>query len=183
MVDGVRDAAMGEPATPWLSPSEALTRFVSAPQQAHEGVREAARIRFGFRVGNIGVLIPSGILAELVEEAEIYEIPTTSTWFRGLINLRGNLVPVFDLKDLFALEDEGAGLSNLLVVGSAETAVGVLIDGSPRTLHPRQRLEQLPPLPAPLRGHTRAAYAWEQEIWIDFDLERFFEEAGKLMGV
>jgi twitching motility protein PilI len=182
MGDWVKDADRGEPTTPWLSPSEALTRFVPERQARREGTRETASIRFGFRVGSIGLLVPSGMLAELVQDTEIYRLPTTPAWFWGLTNLRGNLVPVFDLKRLFAIADQGADEPNLLVLGAAVSAVGVLIDGRPQAIAAGQRLERLPPLPPMLHEHSRAAYAREREIWVDFDLERFFRATGNLIA-
>ena len=59
-----------------------------------------APIRFGFRVGSIGLLVPAGMLSELVDDTEVYPLPTTPAWFHGLINLRGGLVPVFDSEEV-----------------------------------------------------------------------------------
>ena len=178
MTDDTSSAARDEVAGPWLSPSEALTRFVPQQQTRQPGACDVARIRFGFRVGNIGLLVPTGMLSELVEETEVYPLPTTPVWFPGLINLRGSLVPVFDLKKLFNLEEPGGEKPNLLVLNAGAEAVSVLIDGLPLSLDTNRRVEQIPPLPEILREHSHAVYVREREIWVDLDFDGLFRTAG-----
>ncbi len=178
MTDNISNAAINEVAGPWLSPSEALTRFSQRRQTLRQGAPDVAPIRFGFRVGDIGLLVPAGMLSELVEEMEIYPLPTTPGWFPGLINLRGGLVPVFDLKELFTIDNPGGDKPNLLVLNAGADAVGVLIDGLPLTLDTGRRVEQSPPLPEILREYSQAVYLREHEIWVDFDFDGFFRAAG-----
>ncbi len=178
MTDDTSSMATDEVAGPWLSPSEALTRFVPGEQTRRTEARKVAPIRFGFRVGDIGLLVPAGMISELVEELEIYPLPTTPIWFPGLINLRGGLVPVFDLKKLFNLEDPGGEKPNLLVLDAGAGAVGVFVDGLPLTIDTGERVKQIPPLPEILRTHSQAVYMRERDIWVDFDFDGFFRAAG-----
>ena len=178
VTDDTSSAARNEVAGPWLSPSEALTRYVPGPETRRAEARAVAPIRFGFRVGDIGLLVPAGMISELVEELEIYPLPTTPVWFPGLINLRGCLVPVFDLKKLFDLEDPGGEKPNLLVLDAGVDAVGVFIDGLPLTLDTGKRVKQTPPLPEILRTHSQAVYMRESNLWVDFDFDGFFRAVG-----
>ena len=178
MTDDTSNAPINEVAGPWLSPSEALTRFSQRRQTLRQGAQDVAPIRFGFQIGDIGLLVPAGMLSELVEEIEIYPLPTTPVWFPGLINLRGGLVPVFDLKKLFNIDDPGGKKQSLLVLNAGADAVGVLIDGLPLTLDTGERLKQSPPLPEFLRDHSHAVYLREQQIWVDFDFDGLFRAAG-----
>jgi twitching motility protein PilI len=118
------------------------------------------------------------MLSELVDDTEIYPLPTTPDWFGGLINLRGGLVPVFDLKKLFASDESDGGKQNLLVLNAGPGAVAVLIDGLPLTLDISKRPPQTPPLPEILREHSQAVYLREQAIWVDFDFDGLFRAAG-----
>lgn len=179
MTDHADSDASSDVAGPWLSPSEALTRFVPGGQMEAEGVRAIAPIRFGVRIGDIGLLVPSGMLSELLDSAEIYPMPTTPLWFRGLINLRGNLVPVFDLKTLFEMGDQSAETTNLLVLNTGEEAVGILIDGLPVTLDATQSLDHFPPLPPVLRESSQAVYMWDEEVWVEFDFDGLFRSAAR----
>jgi twitching motility protein PilI len=167
----------------WPSPSEALTRFVPSRIEQSADKQTAEPIRFGARVGNIGLLVPKGMLSELVEEITVYPLPTTPPWFQGLINLRGSLVPVFDLKALFKIYERSSEKNNLLVLNTGEKTVGILIDGLPVTLQAAQSLQQGPLLPPVLRDHHRAVYAKDAEVWVDFDFDGFFQAAGRGVAV
>lgn len=165
---------------PWLSPSEALTRFVPCEMEEAGDNRAITQVRFGARIGDIGMLVPQGMLSELVEDAKIYPLPTTPHWFRGLINLRGSLVPIFDLKALFDMQDQKVKTTKLLVLNSGEEAVGILIDDLPVTLEAIRRLEQLPKLPSVLREYSQEVYVRDEEVWVEFDFDGFFQAAGSL---
>ena len=177
VIDDTSDVARDDVAGPWLSPSEALTRFVPQRQSRGPGTRQVAPIRFGFRVGYIGFLVPAGMLSELVEDIEVYPLPTTPVWFPGLINLRGGLIPVFDLKKLLNIDDPGMEKPQLLVLNAGAEAVGVLIDALPLTLDMSGKEPQSLPLPGILREHCHAVYMQGQDIWVDFDFDGFFRAA------
>lgn len=178
MTDDSNDAPNDAPAGTWLSPGEALTRFVPGGPTHRHGARDLAPIRFGFQVGSIGLLIPTGMLSELVEDTEIYKLPLAPPWLRGLISLRGGLVPVFDLKLLFATESPDGAKPKLLALNTGAAAVSVLIDGLPLTVDVSSSLPQSPPLPGILRDYSYAVYAQGQSIWVDFDFDGFFRAVG-----
>lgn len=186
MTEDTNSATQDELARLWLSPSEALTRFVPQRQTQQQAAPEVTPIRFGFRVCDIGLLVPTKMRSELVEETKVYPIPTTPIWFPGLINLRGGLVPVFDLKKLFDMDDMGGEKPNLLVLNAEADAVSVLIDGLPLTFDTNQSVAEPPwqlPLPEILREHSQAVYLREQEIWVDFDFDGFFRAVGSRIAV
>ena len=72
------------------------------------------------------------LAVELIELPQCYDLPNSSTWFSGLVNLRGNLVPVFDLKSLLGGTGPAGDREMLLVIGSGETVAGLVgADGPP----------------------------------------------------
>ena len=163
-----------------LSPSEALTRFVPDGWGEELNIRSIAPMRFGTQVGDIGLLVPIGMHSEVVEQPKIYPLPTAPKWFQGLINLRGNLVPVFNLKSLLQIGDEGTENPYLLVLNNGDEAVGYLIDGLPVTLDVDQKLEQCPLLPSLLREHGHAVYMQDGRVWVEFDFDGFFRALSSL---
>ncbi len=167
----------------WLTPTVALTRFIPPAPAATGGEAVGTRpSRFGFLIGNIGLLLAPEALSEVIEETVIHPIPNTPPWFSGMINLRGNLVPVFDLKTLFGFPDKLGDTRRLLVVDKGDKAVAIRIDGLPRALAPDRCARQLPPLPPVLTKHVRKAYILEREIWLEFDFEAFFTMVGKQLA-
>jgi purine-binding chemotaxis protein CheW len=75
-------------------------------------------------------------------------VPSTPVWVLGLINLRGSIVSVIDLRHLFDLPGRGlSDLNHVLVVHAADMDLGVLADeiAGTRIVFPS---ELRPPKPA-----------------------------------
>jgi twitching motility protein PilI len=164
----------------WLKPSEALTRFVPDKPSEDRNARSMKLLRFGVCIGDIGLLVPAGMHSELVEHTRIYPLPTAPHWFLGLINLRGTLVPVFDLKALFQMDNPATQKTSLLVLNKDEQAVGFLIDDLPVALSNTRRLTHFPILPTVLRGHAQIVYVQDDRIWVEFEFDGFFHEVSAL---
>lgn len=165
----------------WLNPNAALNRF-KPPPGVSTGVVAAERphVRYGFRVGSIGLLVGQDTSSEVLERVFVYPLPKASTGLLGLVNLRGNLVPIFDIKPLLELDKSAASDKNrLLILGVGDKAVGILIDGLPQPAATNHALFRLPPLPTALRPHVAKAYIQNPDVWLEFDHNGFF---GALSG-
>jgi len=160
-----------------LSPSAALNRF-SPSEGAVTGIQpyeRRQRTRYGMLIGDIGLLIDQATTCEIIEQTPIYPLPHMPHWQRGLINLRGNLVPVFDLKSLMELDQESSEKQWLLVLDRGEMAVGLFGDGLPRPVATTRPMDRLPPLPSVLRPHISQAFTFEGFVWLAFDHRSFFQ--------
>ncbi len=171
--DGVR---AGE----WLSPSAALERFEPPPEMVLAATVEEQRARYGFRVSTLGFLIKTGCTSEVLVKPDIWDLPGSSPWLLGLVNLRSNLVPVFDLRQLFGLPPrEVASAQLVLVFDQGDKAAGLLIDDFPKPLFEMSLLPGLPQLPADLQSHVRGGYMKGDTVWLEFDHESFFENLAR----
>jgi purine-binding chemotaxis protein CheW len=70
---------------------------------------------------------------EIIEYAPITKVPRVPAWIRGVINLRGNVVPVVDLALRFGLEERPVTKTSCIVVVEVEqdaerTVMGILAD-------------------------------------------------------
>src|SRR5436305_6364683 len=70
---------------------------------------------------------------EIIEYDVITEIPKTPEWVRGVINLRGNVVPVIDLAVKFRLAPSVAGKLTCIVITEVQsegepTVMGIMAD-------------------------------------------------------
>src|SRR5262249_53729688 len=82
----------------WLLPSEALTRSPPHSSASPADVDEkVTRVRYGVRIAGLGLLIGSKTGAEVVFPLPLAAMPNSPEWLLGIINLRGNLLPVIDL--------------------------------------------------------------------------------------
>ena len=162
-----------------LKPSDALSRFVPlTPTHLGSELGQEAQLRYGFRIGHLGLLVPVGTVSELIDDVPVYPIPNTPIWLLGLINLRGNLVPIFDLRTLFELPEETEEDKHILVIDQGDKAIGIPIYSLPMSVDTSHRLAQVPPLPPVLREHIRNVYAFDDQIWLDFHSEGLFEGLG-----
>ncbi len=163
----------------WLPPSVALAHFEppAGEQLMPAGEqRIEARARYGFRIGELGLLVNPEVGSEVLAMPAISALPGTPPGFLGLINLRGSLVPLYELRILLGMgAREGAG-SMALVFGQGEHAVAVLIDGYPKALLSLVPLSNLPPLPAALSSHVHGGYVQDAGVWLEFDHISFFDE-------
>jgi twitching motility protein PilI len=165
----------------WLSPSAALSRLQSQADVAI-GLRQTATVthtRFGFRVGQLRLLIKPRTHSEVVAQPHIYPIPNVPQWFLGVITLRGNLLPVFSLQQLLQPGSGSQNTHTVLLLDQSRDAVGVPIEGLPQSVALQQELRDLPSLPEALQEHVTAAYVTNGMIWLDFDHQSFFTALGR----
>ncbi len=173
----MNDKEAGKAPRRWLNPSAALNRF-KPPPGIMTGITapvERRRARYGFRIGDIGLLIGRDTSSEVLDRMPVYPLPKAPGWLLGLINLRGNLVPVFDMRLMLDLEQGGdtPDQRRLLILGRGEEAVGVMVDGLPQSAATDHSI-RLPPLPAALRPYIAKAYMHDKTIWLEFDHAGFF---------
>jgi twitching motility protein PilI len=160
----------------WLKPSEALTRFTPTSDSAIvTAPSEDSRVRFGFRVGGLRLLIQQDSTSELIDQSVVHPIPTSPPWLLGLLNLRGNLVPVFDLHRLLRLNEDDRRNRTILMLDKDADAVAVLIEGFPEAVIGAHPLHRLPPIPKVLESHVHAAFAKDDTVWLEVDHRRFFK--------
>jgi twitching motility protein PilI len=167
----------------WLGPVEALTRFAPASRVAleSEAENEQAELRYGIRIGGIGLLIGAQVPSEFIQPVPISRVPNTPDWFAGLMNLRGALVPVFDLELLVGVGEDTAqspdtsSRSLFLVLDRGERAAALKIRGFPQALSGLKPLDEMPPAPAPLDECVSDVFVKDGSAWLEFDHVRLFE--------
>lgn len=137
--------------------------------------------RQGIRIGGLGVMLSYEDGSELTEMPDLYYLPNAPVWVKGLANLHGNLVPVFDVAEYLGIDKEdGSPASDwrdsdkdktmLLVLGHGLDAAGVLIKGIPVRLTPLAcRQTDMDTAPALLLPHIQGAYFMNEQLWFDLD--------------
>jgi twitching motility protein PilI len=166
----------------WLSPGEALERFEPPAGMVLSAAAdvEEKRARYGFRISTLGFLIKKGCSSEVLHQPDIWDLPGSPPWLQGLVNLRSNLIPVFDLRQLFGLPPRDAASAQLvLVLDQGDKAAGLLIDDFPKPLSDMNSFPGLPQLPEELQAHVRGGYMKGDSVWLEFDHESFFENLAR----
>jgi chemotaxis signal transduction protein len=140
---------------------------------------------FGFRVGSFGFLVSVNTFCEVLDKYQINPLPNVQPWFQGLINLRGNLVPIFDLRTAF---NEGVGDKKklrLFIIGREDKAVGIWIDSYPEILEINEKAStiDLTNLPQVLRQCVSSARLHNGHLWLLPDLDILFTTLGRYQNV
>jgi len=107
--------------------------------------RQMQAAQLGVRIGSRGYLVDMSSIGEVVPVSSIARVPWTRPWFRGLANVRGRLVGVYDLPQMAGeepLRDE-EGLQ-LLVLGESLKVNAALLVTRAFGLRSAKDLDALP---------------------------------------
>ena len=168
----------------WLLPTAALARFTPPEDLLGAGPEQLTeRSRYGFRIGSLSLLIKPETGSEVIRMQAISTLPGSAPWLLGLMNLRGNLVPIFDLRLVLGMgtADEIAART-VLVLDKGEHAVGMVIDGFPQALLAMRPIANLPLLPPLLQQHVGAGYMKDERVWLEFEHDGFFSKLTDAAG-
>lgn len=85
---------------------------------------------------------------EINRVAAVTRVPNAPVFVEGVINLRGKIVPVIDLRRRFRLpKGERTDLTRIIVVEREQKVVGFLVDSVRHVLHvPKSVVEPTPPM-------------------------------------
>ena len=82
-----------------------------------------------FLVGEVGYGIEISYVVEIISVQEITLVPHTHAYVKGIINLRGTVVPVIDMGMRFGQgEIEYTDKTCIIVLSMDEMSVGILVD-------------------------------------------------------
>jgi chemotaxis signal transduction protein len=165
-----------------MTPTQALLagfEFDAAPGSSSSAVEaersmpsarlEGMQFRQGFRIGSLNLMIRFEDGSELTELPDVYRLPNAPGWVRGMANLHGMLIPVFDLAGYLGLARDAQAKPMLLVLSHGADAAGVVIDGIAERLR-WQAEDQIDSDSAPSRGAPwRTACLVGRKLWFDLD--------------
>lgn len=93
--------------------------------------------------------IATGFVSEVLPFKEVTPVPCTPLFFTGIVNVRGRMIAVVDLKKFFDLPANGLhDLHKVIILHTAEMDLGILADdvGGVRSVAIRQLQPSLPTL-------------------------------------
>jgi purine-binding chemotaxis protein CheW len=88
---------------------------------------------------------------EIILIGEITQMPQAPPYVRGLINLRGHVIPIIDLRQRFGLPETGKNESQrIIVVNVSQRTIGIVVDEVDQVL--RVKAEDMEPPPTSIKG-------------------------------
>jgi purine-binding chemotaxis protein CheW len=81
-----------------------------------------------FALGNEEYALPIQQVQEIIRYSEPRAVSSAEPWIRGVISLRGKIVPVFDLGVRLGVHAESGGDQKIVIVETASGTAGVIVD-------------------------------------------------------
>ncbi|MCB5195870.1 chemotaxis protein CheW [Deefgea salmonis] len=138
-------------------------------------------VRLGLQIGNDHWLVDLGDVSEVMPVPIIAGVPLAHSWFKGVANIRGNLVSVVDLPAFFGQSHQGfTQLARLVLLPSRHLPHASVLVNKMLGLKHLSDLEALP--------LDASAAAWEGgrykdaagQVWRVLDVVKLVNEAAFL---
>jgi purine-binding chemotaxis protein CheW len=136
----------------------------------------------GFSIGKEMFGVSIALVHEILRVPEVTAVPEAPDYVEGVINLRGRIVPVVDLRKRFAEKTITARKANRILVTEVDKRiVGVIVDATSEVL--KLRDEQIEPPPADLLQDGETTYITgiarlEERLIILVDLKKILSTGG-----
>lgn len=109
--------------------------FFSAPVREERKAAEATEHLATFFLGREEYGVDVRLVQEIIRVSEITPVPRAPDFVKGVINLRGRIIPVVDLKRKLGLGEVEVGRpSRIVVVKIKDRLIGLLVDGASQVL-------------------------------------------------
>ena len=119
-------------------------------EETNRATEQAVQQYLTFMIGGEEYAVSLLKVKEIIEYDVVTEIPKTPQWVRGVINLRGNVVPVIDLAVKFRLAPSVIGKLTCIVITEVEcegeaTVMGVMADSVRQVIDLKPEDVEVPP--------------------------------------
>ena len=134
----------------------------------------------GFRLANEEYGLDIMRVQEIILIGAITEVPRVPDYVRGLINLRGQVIPIVDLRRRFSLPDtDQTEEQRIIVVNVHEKMIGILVDSVNQVT--RVTADQIDPPPTSISGidheFITGLVKFDEHLVILLDIERLLTHA------
>ncbi len=138
-----------------------------------------------FKLGEEEYGVDVAQIQEIIKMKEITRVPKAPYYIKGVINLRGNVIPVVDLRSRFSLPaKEATDQSRIIVLDIKGIRFGIIVDAVSEVIRlPKENIE--PPPPVAMGGieatYLRGVGKVDNKLIILLDLEKALD-LGEVMG-
>ncbi|MBX3704133.1 MAG: purine-binding chemotaxis protein CheW [Steroidobacteraceae bacterium] len=171
-------------------PFELLLALEKRARDVVAGAREGAAaqewIGVAFRMGGETFLVERDEAREVMGvPSPITRVPGARSWIMGLANVRGQLLPVIDLKQYFGSGETVAGRNTrVIVVNHREIPAGLVVDEvlGFRRFAEREFNAESPPTLIRCEHYLAGSFRRGSEAWPVISLRSLVESAAFLQG-
>jgi purine-binding chemotaxis protein CheW len=156
-----------------------LTENVPAMEDLSQRAIEGEGVILGVKLGTEDYGIDTTQVREIIRMREITPIPRQPPYVEGVMNVRGVIIPVVNLKKRFGLQQEGSKHPHIVIVESAKGLVGMLVDSVSEVIRvPAQQMHLPPQVTKGIDGqYLRGICRLDDKLMMYLDLEKLLEQA------
>jgi purine-binding chemotaxis protein CheW len=127
------------------------------------------------------------VVKEIIAWEPVTRVPRVQGWAQGIINLRGNIIPVVDLRKRFGLPEAEIGReTRVVVVEMGQIVVGLVVDGVTEVLRvPSSQVESSVLTAGVDAGFVRGVAKTDRGLVLLLDVDRLLsdKEQGVLKSI
>lgn len=155
---------------------------MNATLEAEQGTAVSEQQYATFYVGNLLLGVDIRQVQEINRQLDVTDVPQAPECVRGVINLRGEVTTVIDLRTILGLEQtEVTRSSRNLIVNSGGESIGFLVDRISDIL--ALRSDQVSPAPTNIKGvqgkYFLGVHTLDSEILVLLNVEEALADRGK----
>ena len=137
--------------------------------------------RYGYKVSKMNFLVPEKTVSEVIQNPNIFFLPNSPAWIEGLINIRGNIIPVMNIDKLLKnLKSEKSTTVLVLNKSDKETTIAIMISDLPVSLELSDTKTKINDYPDVLHDFIDNGFNQNNTDWIEFNPQKLFKKmAGK----
>ncbi len=120
---------------------------------------------------------------EVIRIREITRLPKAPHFVRGIINLRGDIIPIIDLRDRFGLEERAySTMTRVIVVDVEGRLVGMVVDAASQVVRiPSDQIDPPPPIVGGLSAeYIKGVGKLEERLVILLNIDRILSQEEKV---
>ena len=133
----------------------------------------------GVRLGEEDYGINISKVREIMKRSTITPVPRQPAYVEGVMNVRGTIIPVVNLRRRFDLKGEPTANQHTVIVDSSEGMVGILVDSVSQVIRlPPDHIHPAPPIASGVEGeYLRGICRVGDRLLLYLDVEKILRKA------
>ena len=108
---------------------ELMEEFFEEEEKIEEGETNDAERCLTFESGGLVMYMSTSYVIEIINDHSITALPMVPHYVKGIINLRGSILPVIDIRLLMDREaEEYTSKTGIIVLNIDSVAIGIIVD-------------------------------------------------------
>ena len=159
---------------------ELMEEFFEEEEKIEEGETNDAERCLTFESGGLVMYMSTSYVIEIINDHSITALPMVPHYVKGIINLRGSILPVIDIRLLMDREaEEYTSKTCIIVLNIDSVAIGIIVDRVRQVID----IDLSEVQPIPLRNRPKLCngmITWDSgEVAMSFDAEAFVQSSSE----